>query len=132
MTQAERTDFGAWFETELQRKGWSCNHFAHSSGIVTSTTYKWKKNEQRPSPRHCVTIADTFGRDLDTVLAAAGHRVRDDTAPGVIRTEIAAMLKLVPEELLVTVVPMLRALTEPHTQAETRQRLHHRLTATAD
>jgi transcriptional regulator with XRE-family HTH domain len=125
--EAELVNFGGWLRTQLERRGWSRHYFAQSAGIITSTVYKWTNNEQRPSPKHCVIIADALGVDLDLVLAAAGHRLRDDVAPGVVRAEIAALLGRVPEELLVVLAPMLRALTDASTQVETLKRLRDRL-----
>ena len=130
-SEAELVNFGGWLREQLERRGWSRHHFAQSSGVITSTVYKWTGNEQRPSPKHCLEIATALGVDVDLVLAAAGHRIRDDVAPGIIRAEIAAMLGRVPEELLVAIAPMLRALTDPHTQTDTLKRLRDRLIQSA-
>lgn len=127
MTEAKAVDFGGWLTTQLERKGWSRHHFAQRAGLHPPIVYKWTGNEQRPSPRHCVTIADTIGVDLDLVLAAAGHRVRDERVSGVIRAELAVLLNRIPEALLIPLVPMLRGLTERTIQDETQRRLKLRL-----
>ena len=127
MTEAETINFGGWFVAQLVRRGWSPHQFAQTSGIVKSTVYKWTHNEQRPNPKHCVTIAQALNVDLDLVLAAAGHRVHNDSAPGVVQAELGVLLNRIPEALLIPLVPMLRGLIDTTIQDETKLRLTLRL-----
>lgn len=126
-SDAERINFGGWFQDQLARRGWRTNHFAEVAGISLSLPYKWKENQNRPGPRSCQIIADALSLDLDTVLLAAGHRPRSERAPGIIRSELAALINQVDEVLLAPLVPMLTALTDERTADEVIVRIAARL-----
>src|SRR6185295_2448146 len=103
-----------WLVAELERRGWSRFHFAQIAGVHASMVYRWTEG-QRPQTEQCEKIAEALNIDLDIVLAAAGHRPRNELAPGVIRSEAAVLLNQVDEVLLVAVLPWLRALADERT-----------------
>lgn len=120
---AREVNFGGWLQVELDRRGWSRLHLAQIGEMQPSAVSKWALNQQRPSPAQCAKVAEALGMDLDVVLAAAGHRPRSSQAPGVIRSEVVAIVNHIPERLLAVVVPMLQGLTDPAVQDETLERV---------
>jgi len=118
--------FGQWLLTELERRGWSRFYFAQSAGVHASMVYRWTEG-QRPEPKQCEKIAEALNVDLDVVLAAAGHRPRQELAPGVIRAEAAALLNQVDEIHLLYVTAWMRALADPRTSDEILARIIARL-----
>lgn len=126
-SDAERVNFGDWLRDQLERRGWNTLHFAEVAGVTPSLPYKWLENQNRPSPRHCQSIATALRLDLDAVLLAAGHRPRSDRAPGIIRAELAALINQVDEVLLAPLVPMLTALADDRTADEVIVRIAERL-----
>jgi transcriptional regulator with XRE-family HTH domain len=118
--------FGDWFTRELERRGWSRYHFAQTAGVHPSMVYRWTEG-QRPQAEQCAKIAEALNVDLDLVLAAAGHRPRNELAPGVVRAEAAALLNQIDEILLIVLVPMLRALSDERVANETIAKIIDRL-----
>jgi lambda repressor-like predicted transcriptional regulator len=126
--EARTIDFGGWLMRQLDRRGWTLYHFREVAGLpYASLVYKWKNNEQRPTPRYCAIIATALDLDPDVVLLAAGHRSRDELAPGVIRAELAALLNSVDEALLAATLPWFYALADHRIRDETIVKIAERL-----
>lgn len=115
--------FGDWLRTELDKRGWTLAEFARRLGTWNSLISKWLNNVQRPRPAQCHQIAAALGIDPDLVLDAAGHRPTDIDAPGIVRHECRVLISRIPEDVLLTAIPLLRALADPAVQEETRRRL---------
>lgn len=71
-----RTTFGAWLESQLQRREWNQSEFARRIDVRPGVVSHWVRNERVPSPASIEKIADVLFVDVDEVLAIAGHRPR--------------------------------------------------------
>jgi transcriptional regulator with XRE-family HTH domain len=63
-----------WLQQQLEIREWSKSDFARKLGVPSARVSEWFAGRQRPSPQTCAKFAEVLGVDLDTVLAAAGHR----------------------------------------------------------
>lgn len=84
--------FATWFRQQLQRREMTQTEFARKANLGTSTVSFWANGRRTPDPVSCDIISDILRIDLDTVLAAAGHRPAiDPLPPGDFRREVAAL-----------------------------------------
>lgn len=121
-------DFGAWFRSELDKRGWIPHTFSQRAGFTyTSLVYKWARGESVPTPRSCQIIADALDINYDVVLMAAGYRARDERVPGIVRAELAALLNGVDEALLAAILPWFQALNDDRIANETIVRISQHL-----
>ena len=76
-TVARRKSFGRWLKDQLWRAELTQAEFARRTGATPSQVSFWVRGERTPEPASCEQIAKVLGRDVDEVLARAGHRPAD-------------------------------------------------------
>lgn len=116
--------FGRWLIAQLRSREMNQRDLAGRIGLHASTVSKWIYGVDVPTIASCDLIADALMVPIEQVLAAAGHPTPIVHPTGNIRREAANLLELIPEPLIVGLIPQLRGLANAagHEQAMERIR----------
>lgn len=120
--ESDLTPFGRWLLDRLEERSMSRADLMRAANTTSTAVSGWLYGKT-PRIGSCVTIASALHLPLEEVLVEAGHLPRAvATTESLLRQEAINQLYRMPEQLLITVTPMLRGLAD---QAQpTLQRLH--------
>ena len=130
-TDARRGDpFQDWLRGELDARDWSYSKLARELDVFKGTVSRWLADHddpafRRPSIESYRRLGEVFGVDPLSVMAMAGIEglnVTSDLSP--IKRDIMSTIIAIPDDLLVTVYPQLRALMDHHVQQTIRAAKH--------
>lgn len=71
-SKPEMQPFSWWFRHQLTIRGWNQSDFARRAGIAPGQVSNWATGVRNPGLPSAQLIADTFGVDVDVVLARLG------------------------------------------------------------
>ena len=72
-TRAQEVNFGGWLRIQLERLGWSGNHFAKSGDFAGGMVYRWRNNVHRP--HRALRLEPPVPPAGPTTIRAEQHRV---------------------------------------------------------
>lgn len=71
----------SWFDYVRRHAGAAPQHeIAETLGVSDATVSHWKAGRRPPTPRHCVQVANAYGRSVMEALAAAGFITEEEAA----------------------------------------------------
>ena len=113
----EYDDFQLWLLDEKERRDWSNNRIANEVGVFRGTVAKWLlpySNPERfqPSAASFIAIGEVFGADPMHLMRLAG--IDAQVATTQVQADIIAVINQLPDELLITLYPQVRALLDFH------------------
>lgn len=123
-------EFRRWLQSELDARDWSYAKLAREIGVFKGTVGRWMMDDDNPMQRSpsyesCRRMSELFGVDLRKVLELAGiDDFEEEKNLSPIHRDAMAIIPLIPEEMMVTVYPQLRALLDRHVQQQVRDHFH--------
>ena len=125
--------FQAWLRRELDARDWSYAKLARELDVFKGTVSRWMappedESFRRPSIESYRRLGEVLGVDPLTIMAMAGIEgldVTHDLSP--IKRDILSAVIAIPDDLLITVYPQLRALMDEHVQQSIRDQQAKRL-----
>lgn len=130
--------FQDWLRSEIEARDWSYSKLAREIDVFKGTVSRWLASPddpsfRRPSVESYTRLAELFGVDPLSIMALAGVEgldVTNDLSP--IKRDVMSAVISIPDDLLISVLPQLRALMDEHVQATIRaQTIRSRSTASA-
>lgn len=118
-----RMRFRSWLLAELEAREWSHHDLAERTGIDRSSVSKWARGERIPTYENCIALAAALGVNEVTVLAAADYPTRETGELSEVQRDLIQLVRLLPDDLLVTLRPMVRSLLNDHVRAQVRRDL---------
>jgi transcriptional regulator with XRE-family HTH domain len=119
--------FQDWLRSELEARDWSYSKLARELDVFKGTVSRWLADHddpafRRPSLESYRRLGEVFGVDPLQVMGLAGIEgldVTNDLSP--LKRDIMSTIIAIPDDLLVTVYPQLRALMDEHVQVAIRE-----------
>jgi transcriptional regulator with XRE-family HTH domain len=118
--------FQEWLRAELDARDWSYSKLARELDVFKGTVSRWLADHddpayRKPSLESYRRLGEVFGVDPLAVMAMAGIEgldVTKDLSP--IKRDIMSTVIAIPDDLLVSVYPQLRALMDHNVQETIR------------
>jgi transcriptional regulator with XRE-family HTH domain len=121
--------FRDWLLAQLAERQWTQARLAREVDVFKGTVGRWlmpaaNPAHRRPKYESCCRLAALFGVDAAYVLRLAGL----EDAPGELeltqlQRDLIALVPQLPDAVLATVYPQLRALIDPRVQQQIRERI---------
>ena len=121
--------FQEWLSDQMEARDWSQAKLAREIDVFKGTVGRWlmpadSEMHRRPSFESARRLADLFGVDLRFVLDLVGIQGYDREGElSQLQRDTIALVELLPDEVLVTVYPQLRALIDEGVRREVQERL---------
>jgi transcriptional regulator with XRE-family HTH domain len=121
--------FRDWLLAQLDERQWSQARLARELDVFKGTVGRWlmpadNPAHRRPKYESCRRLAALLGVDPEFVLRLAG--LEGDTgeqALTALQRDVIALVPQLPDDILATIYPQLRALIDPHVQRQIRERV---------
>jgi len=120
--------FQDWLISELEARDWTMAKLARELDVFKGTVGRWLspidgEDFRRPSIESFRRLGEIFGVDPLSIMELAGIEgldVTKDLSP--IKRDIMSAVIAIPDDLLVSVYPQLRALMDTHVQETIRKK----------
>ena len=118
--------FREWLLAELTQRDWSQAKLARELDVFKGTVGRWlmpadHPMHRRPKYESCRRLAELFGVDAHTVLHLAGlESAAGDEELTSLQRDVVALVRQLPDDVLVVVYPQLRALIDANVPRQIR------------
>lgn len=110
------TVFGDWLRERMDEKGLTQQELADLLGVTRVTVYRWmapvEKTDyyRRPSTDNFIALGEVFGVSPVTLMNMTG--LEPDENMSQIKRDTISAVQVLPDEILVTLYPQIRALVD--------------------